>query len=81
MQNGGSSQIVVNIRTLAANLTGVQRYARSVLEVLSDRVALIQPKPRVCGGGTGPSLGANFPALSNRGSTVVESWKHRSPGS
>ena len=50
MQNGGSSQIVVNIRTLAANPTGVQRYARSVLELLSDRVALIQPKPRVCGG-------------------------------
>jgi glycosyltransferase involved in cell wall biosynthesis len=51
MPNGGSSsQIVVNIRTLAANLTGVQRYARSLLQLLSDRVALVQPKPFACGG-------------------------------
>jgi glycosyltransferase involved in cell wall biosynthesis len=50
LANGEPRNIVVNIRTLAANLTGVQRYAGSILELLSDRVALVQPKPNSCGG-------------------------------
>jgi glycosyltransferase involved in cell wall biosynthesis len=50
MPRNGSRQIVVNIRTLAADLTGVQRYAGSVLQLLSDRVALVQPGSSSCGG-------------------------------
>jgi hypothetical protein len=80
MPNGGSSQMS-STSTLAANPTGVQRYAGSVLSPTQRQCRVGQPKPGVCGG-YWPPLGANFAALSNRKeSTVVESWKHRSAGS
>jgi glycosyltransferase involved in cell wall biosynthesis len=50
MRNGASSEIVVNIRTLTANPTGVQRYAFALLELLRDRVAVVQPGSRACSG-------------------------------